>query len=63
MEITFRPFREQDIPTLTALWNEVLTDGVAFPGEVLYDAPAFYAYMKEQTAVNCMLADGEIAGY
>ena len=63
MEITFRPFREQDIPTLTALWNEVLTDGVAFPGEVLYDAPAFYAYMQEQTAVNCMLADGEIAGY
>ena len=32
MEITFRPFREEDIPTLTALWNEVLTDGVAFPG-------------------------------
>lgn len=63
MEITFRPYSEEDIPVLTALWNEVLSDGVAFPGEVLYNEPDFSEYMSQQTAVNCMLADGKIAGY
>ena len=63
MEITFRPYSKEDIPVLTALWNEVLSDGVAFPGEVLYNEPDFSEYMGQQTAVNCMLADGKIAGY
>ena len=59
MEITFRPYSKEDIPVLTALWNEVLSDGVAFPGEVLYNEPDFSEYMGQQTAVNCMLADGK----
>lgn len=63
MEITFGPYSKEDIPVLTALWNEVLSDGVAFPGEVLYNEPDFSEYMGQQTAVNCMLADGKIAGY
>ena len=63
MEITFRPYSKEDIPVLTALRNEVLSDGVAFPGEVLYNEPDFSEYMGQQTAVNCMLADGKIAGY
>ena len=31
MDIQVRPYRPEDIPEMTAIWNRVVTDGVAFP--------------------------------
>ena len=33
MEIIVRGFREEDIPAMTRIWNEVVEDGSAFPQE------------------------------
>lgn len=33
MEIIVRGFREEDIPAMTRIWNEVVEDGIAFPQE------------------------------
>lgn len=63
MEITFRSYGPADLPWLTALWNDVLADGVAFPGEELYTEPDFAAFLSQQDAVNILLADGVPAGY
>ena len=63
MEITFRPYAPSDLPWLTALWNDVLADGVAFPGAELYTEPDFAAFLSQQDAVNVLLAGGAPAGY
>ncbi len=63
MEITFRPYGPADIPWLTRVWNDVLEDGVAFPGEELYSEPDFAAFLSQQDAVNLLCLDGEPAGY
>ncbi len=62
-EITFRSYREEDIPVLTQMWNDVLTDGAYFPGEELYNEKDFAAFLAQQTQVRCILAGGKIAGY
>ena len=63
MEIIFRSYGPADLPWLTALWNDVLADGVAFPGEELYTEPDFASFLSRQDAVNILLADGVPAGY
>lgn len=63
MELTFTPFYTQDLEVLRTLWNDVLKEGNAFPGDTLLDADAFLAMLKSQSSVTCMLADGQLAGY
>lgn len=63
MTITFRTFQEEDLPKLTQIWNEILLDGVAFPGEILYSEKEFEQLLLEQSAVTCLLFDGVLAGF
>lgn len=63
MDITFRSNTPSDLPWLTAVWNDVLEDGVAFPGEEPFTEPDFAAYLAQQDAVGILCADGQPAGY
>lgn len=63
MDISFRAFCEEDVPALVEIWNDILIDGVAFPGTELYSEEDFAEYLRQQTAATCMLADGELMGY
>lgn len=63
MEIIIREWREEDLPEMTEIWNEVVKDGVAFPQETVLDGETAAAFFKEQT-YNGVAADknGKILG-
>ncbi|AMB99986.1 GNAT family acetyltransferase [Aerococcus urinaehominis] len=56
-------YQAQDIDQLTAIWNTILSDGMAFPGEDLYDSQSFADYLADQDVVNVMRDGQEIVGY
>lgn len=61
---TFRPYIKSDLPILRAIWNDILEDGIAFPGLDLYDTDeSFNEMLKQQDAVNCILVNDTIMGY
>ncbi len=63
MNVTFRKYNDDDIILMKNLWNIILEDGVAFPGIDIYDTDSFRKMLLQQTAVNCMILDGQLAGY
>lgn len=63
MNLSFRNYKSKDIALLKDIWNDILTDGVAFPGENLYDEQDFKKMLEGQSAVTCILVDHEVAGY
>ena len=63
MEITFRSYQEEDIARMTAIWNDIVEDGIAFPGEERYTESAFGQLLTEQSASTCLLLNGQIAGF
>ena len=59
-----RGYREEDIPAMTAIWNEVVEEGVAFPQEDFLTERTGAAFFGEQS--YCGVAQqgesGEILG-
>ncbi len=47
--IKVRPYQSGDIPALAAIWNEVVTDGQAFPQEEPLTLPGGAAFFAAQT--------------
>lgn len=60
---TFEDYQPKYLAKMTRIWNDVLKDGVAFPGEELFTETTFENYLKEQTIVRCMVFDGDLAGF
>lgn len=60
---TFRAYEKNDVPKMTEIWNAILRDGEAFPGETMLTEKDFEQMLAEQSAVTCMVVDGELAGY
>ena len=58
------PYQPTDIPAMTAIWNEVVRDGVAFPQEDELTVPEAEAFFAEQS--YCGIAKdvetGEVLG-
>lgn len=63
MKITFENFDQKYLTDMTETWNQVLMEGVAFPGEDLYTPVDFEDLLAEQSQVTCMLYDGKFAGF
>ena len=64
MELIIRPYRPQDLPDMTAIWNQVVEEGVAFPQEDLLTAESGAAFFAAQThaAVAEDLESGALLG-
>ena len=63
-EIIVRAYREEDLPAMTAIWNEVVEDGIAFPQEACLspeEARAFFA-SQSRSAVAVRESDGAVLG-
>ena len=63
-EITVRAYREEDLPAMAAVWNEVVEEGIAFPQEEPLgpeEARAFFA-AQSRSAVAVRESDGAILG-
>ena len=53
MNIEVRTYRHEDVPAMTAIWNQVVEDGIAFPQETLLDDVSGPAFFAEQTRLCC----------
>lgn len=49
MNITIRAYREEDLPDLIRIWNEVVEDGVAFPQEEFLTEETGRGFFASQT--------------
>lgn len=49
MEPIIRPYRSADLPEMTAIWNEVVEDGAAFPQEDLLTPETGAEFFAAQT--------------
>lgn len=63
MQISFSPYNGTYLTEMTKLWNEVIEDGIAFPGIEFYDDTSFEEFLKTQSAVTCLLCDSHLAGF
>ncbi len=62
MSIEIRPYTENDIDAMRAIWNATVRDGIAFPqeNEMTYvEAEAFFA---SQTACGAAVENGAVLG-
>ena len=64
MKVEIEAYREEHLPEMIQIWNEVVEEGIAFPQEELLDAQTGKEFFEQQTynaaAVN---ADtGEVCG-
>lgn len=58
-----RPYKDQDIPEMIAIWNEIVKDGVAFPQEELLDETTGRRFFAEQSHCGVSENDnGDIVG-
>jgi L-amino acid N-acyltransferase YncA len=64
MEIRVRAYKEQDIPAMISIWNQVVEDGVAFPQEESLTTETGAQFFGQQTysAVAEDKDSGEILG-
>ena len=63
-DIIVRAYREEDLPAMKAIWNEVVEEGLAFPQEDCLspeEARAFFA-AQSRSAVAERVSDGAILG-
>lgn len=63
-EIIVRAYRDEDLPAMTAIWNEVVEEGIAFPQEECLsqeEARAFFA-SQSRSAVAVRESDGAVLG-
>jgi len=62
MSIETRPYTPADIPAMTEIWNQIVTDGIAFPQTECLSLPEAEAFFAEQTACGVAEEDGTVLG-
>lgn len=60
--IIVRAYEPADLPAMTAIWNQVVEDGVAFPQEELLDIETGAAFFEGQSHCGVAEDDGEVVG-
>ncbi len=62
MKIRIRKYRETDLPEMTALWNEIVEDGTAFPQEECLTQETGRVFFASQSYTGVAEGDGRIVG-
>lgn len=57
-----RQYKQNDIPDMIKIWNEVIEEGVAFPWEENLDLESGKSFFAEQSYTGVAEADGKIVG-
>ena len=57
-----RLYQPEDIPQMTEIWNQVVEEGNAFPGEELYDQEGMARFLGEQSAAVCAVEGDRVLG-
>lgn len=59
MDIRLRPYTPQDVAACMGVWNEVLEEGVAFPGTELMTEESMAEYIAQQSAAICAVDESD----
>ena len=64
MDLTIRAYQEPDLPAMTAIWNEIVEEGAAFPQVECLDQESGEAFFSAQsyTGVAVDRETGELLG-
>ena len=57
-----RKYQETDLPEMTAIWNEVVEDGIAFPQEECLTEETGGNFFASQSCTGVAEIDGKIVG-
>ena len=49
MKVEIEAYREEHLPEMIRIWNEVVEEGIAFPQEELLDARTGKEFFEQQT--------------
>lgn len=60
--VTVRPMEPGDLPAATAIWNQVVEDGIAFPQMETLDLPAAEVFFGQQDLTAVAELNGQIVG-
>lgn len=61
--VTIRGYQSADLPAMTAIWNEIVEEGIAFPQEDALDEASGTAFFAGQTYCGVAVdAEGSILG-
>lgn len=60
--MVIRAFNEKDLPQMLSVWNEIVSEGVAFPQEDELDLDTGLEFFSSQTYTAVADIDGKIAG-
>ena len=60
--MVIREYCNDDLPAMIDVWNEVVTDGIAFPQEELLDIETGAAFFASQSYCGVAEDDGALAG-
>lgn len=57
-----RKYEEADLPSMIAIWNEVVEDGIAFPQEECLDQVTGPEFFAAQSYTGVAVDEGEVVG-
>lgn len=57
-----RKFTDQDLAGATVIWNEVVAEGMSFPGDQLLEEEKVYQMFQQQTEVVCAMENEQVVG-
>ena len=60
--MVIRKYSKHDLPAMIDIWNEVVTDGIAFPQEELLDIETGAAFFASQSYCGVAEDDGALVG-
>ena len=61
-KMKIREYKEQDLPEIIRIWNEVVEEGIAFPQEEALDVKSSPEFFSSQSYTGVAEEDGKIYG-
>lgn len=62
MHITVRPYQENDLQAVTAVWNEIVEDGISYPQDTPLSLAEAADFFTSQSFTGVAEADGRVCG-
>ena len=62
MELVMKEFAEEQLPEMTEIWNDVVEEGISFPGDKALSEKEALKMFREQASTVCATLNGEVVG-
>lgn len=62
MELVMKEFAEEQLPEMTEIWNDVVEEGISFPGDKALSETEALKMFREQASTVCATLNGEVVG-